>query len=125
MLCRYLNPALVLIINILYYRLLSGKGELDNSVCKDTWVPSSCISDHLPLQITAKFKKLNRVAPVELNIGSWNIQGSSFKERLLDSSVKNAFVKALKNYHVAVFHEFPTHEKILNEDDLGASKYNY
>ena len=102
---------------------LAGRGELDNVVCKDSWVPSSYISDHLPLQFKITKDEPGKAAPVVIKMTSWNLQGDTFKERLLDPAVKKGFLAALKNYHVAVFHEFPPHDRILDDEELGSSKY--
>ena len=101
---------------------MAGKAELQNSVCKDIWTPSSYISDHLPLELRVSLKVSGRSSPVELRLASWNIQGDTFKERLLDPDVKRGFIQRLKKYHMAVFHEFPPHDRILDDQELGGSK---
>ncbi|XP_065659673.1 uncharacterized protein LOC105849752 isoform X2 [Hydra vulgaris] len=100
---------------------MAGKAELQNSVCKDIWTPSSYISDHLPLELRVSLKVSGRSSPVELRLASWNIQGDTFKERLLDPDVKRGFIQRLKKYHMAVFHEFPPHDRILDDQELGGS----
>ncbi|XP_057311784.1 uncharacterized protein LOC130649515 isoform X1 [Hydractinia symbiolongicarpus] len=100
---------------------LAGKSELNNVVCKDSWVPSSFISDHLPLQVKVKIKVPGKSSPIEINIASWNIQGDTFKERLMDPAVKKQFFSYLKNFNMAVFQEFPGHDRILDDDELGTS----
>ena len=102
---------------------MAGKNELEGTVCKNTWVPSSYISDHLPLQFKVKMSLPGKTTPIEVKLASWNIQGDTFKERLLDPSVRQGFLTALKKYHVAVFHEFPPHDRIIDDQELGSSKY--
>lgn len=102
---------------------MAGKNELEGTVCKNTWVPSSYISDHLPLQFKVKMSLPGKTTPIEVKLASWNIQGDTFKERLLDPSVRQGFLTALKKYHVAVFHEFPPHDRIIDDQELGSSEY--
>ena len=102
---------------------MAGKNELEGTACKNTWVPSSYISDHLPLQFKVKMNLPGKSTPIEVKLASWNIQGDTFKERLLDPSVRQGFLTALKKYHVAIFHEFPPHDRIIDDQELGSSKY--
>jgi len=99
---------------------LAGKEQLENVVCRDTWVPSSFLSDHLPIAVKISITTQGK-SSIEIRMASWNIDGGDLKKRLRDPVARYAFLTYLKKHHFVVFHEFPKYDRVLDNEELEGS----